>query len=79
MQLGGRQRRDEVLIGCSESDVRGGLALMCTYHAFDLLLRLQLAQHGYFVYSHHQNIFMLLFFGAFVRLETQYSGSLCSV
>lgn len=33
MQLGGRQRRDEVLIGCSESDVKG-LARVCTYHVF---------------------------------------------
>lgn len=35
MQLGGRQQRDEVLIGCSESDLRG-LAPVCTYQVFDL-------------------------------------------
>jgi hypothetical protein len=43
MQLGGRQERDEVLIGCSERDVEG-LALVCTHHVFDLLLRLLLKQ-----------------------------------
>jgi hypothetical protein len=48
MQLGGRQRRDEVLIGCSERDVKG-LALMCTHHAFDLLLQLLPEQLGSFL------------------------------
>lgn len=60
MQLGGRQRRDEVLIGCSESDVRG-LALKCTYQVFDLLLQLPFCLNSYEYFQQVDTFHLMVF------------------